>query len=190
MPRATAVGKSAFHDLFNVYLAISDYQDSDRMVWRNKHKRLVSRRLSQLLNTYLMLSSYGGYVFGYDEADTWQTASTSVELSSLTRRFHSSTLWSIIGVLSCLVCLASGVGSVVVAHIVKSPEVLSYASTVLRDSKIVNLYPSVGHMAAMDITKMHKNLRIRYGYDETIPESRVIGVGLEKEVAPMQTRAH
>ncbi|KAL2206351.1 hypothetical protein CC79DRAFT_1358258 [Sarocladium strictum] len=189
LPRTTEVAKSPTSDLFNVYSSRADVPSYHRMTWDNKQKRLVSRRLSQLLNTYLTLSSYDDYVFGYDETGLWQTTRTSVELSTLMRRFHSSTRWSIIGVVSCIVCLASGVASVVIAHIAKSPEVLGYASTVLRDSKIVNLYPSVGHMAAMDISKVHKSLRLRYGYDETIAGSRVIGVGLEKEVTPIQRRA-
>jgi hypothetical protein len=94
-----------------------------------------------------------------------------------------------LGILSCITFLIGGVASVVFASLADGPEVLGYVSTVMRDSKRLDLDPVVSSMRGIDISKLYKGLRLRFGYDETLSGLPVLGVGREAEMTPISKQA-
>lgn len=152
---------------------------------------LFSRRLSQLFNTYLVLSQTDMGTQGM--VDGMQSFSENVtepaEVSNLVRVYTISKPWIALCFVSCLVLLCSGVLSVVYTHLADGPEILGYASTAVRDSKFLELPPEVGGMAAIDITRMMRGERLRYGVTYlTAKGQRLLGVGREAETEQTQDR--
>ncbi|KAL2204490.1 hypothetical protein CC79DRAFT_1389499 [Sarocladium strictum] len=222
IPVLTHTGRSGRWDMLNAYIrdpnAMGPSRGGDEFAesnpeskWEHKDKKAISRRLAQVLNTYLLLSSIevqgssngedgsldgnrddsGG---GVKERDAISNAispnsTASAEVSNLVLRYQVSRLWATLGLLSCAAFLIGGIASVVFAHLSEGPEVLGYVSTVMRDSKILDLHPRVGYMGAMDISRMHKSLRVRYGYDEALSGSPVVGVGRETDVTSIRKKA-
>lgn len=147
-----------------------------------------SRRLSQIINTYLLLSMRE-YSANVNESVAWIgiNATTSSELTTLKEVYHISTLWIILALLSSVVFVAGGLASVVYTHLSNGPEILGYASTLVRDSKFLDLPPETSHMSSSDISKMIKKERVRYGYTEMTRQGRpMLGVGLEHEVVAIK----
>jgi hypothetical protein len=70
------------------------------------------------------------------------------------------------------------------------PEILGYASAVIRDSKHVNLPSGTDRMNGLEISKMLKNQRVRYGLTDVTHDGQgVAGVGLENETTRINGRA-
>ncbi|EEU42609.1 uncharacterized protein NECHADRAFT_84037 [Fusarium vanettenii 77-13-4] len=111
------------------------------------------------------------------------------QVSNLVQAYTISKPWITLCFVSCIVLLCSGVLSVVFAHLADSPEILGYASTAVRDSKFLELWPEVGGMAAIDITKMMRGERLRYGITHlTRKGQRLLGVGREAETEEIKDR--
>ncbi|KAJ4326672.1 hypothetical protein N0V84_002898 [Fusarium piperis] len=152
---------------------------------------LFSRRLSQLFNTYLVLSQTDMGTQGM--IDGMQLFSENVtepaQVSNLVQRYTISKPWIALCFVSCMVLLCSGVLSVVFTHLADGPEILGYASTAVRDSKFLELQPEVGSMAAIDLTKMMRGERLRYGVTHlTSKGQRLLGVGREAETEQIRLR--
>ncbi|UPK94899.1 hypothetical protein LCI18_005834 [Fusarium solani-melongenae] len=152
---------------------------------------LFSRRLSQLFNTYLVLSQTDmgtqGTINGMQFFS--ENVTTLAQVSNLVQKYTISKLWITLCFVSCIVLLCSGVLSVVFAHVADGPEILGYASTAVRDSKFVELLPEVGTMTAIDITKTMRGERLRYGITHlTRKGKRLLGVGREAETEQIKDR--
>ncbi|KAI8660805.1 hypothetical protein NCS57_01058800 [Fusarium keratoplasticum] len=111
------------------------------------------------------------------------------QVSTLVQIYTISKPWIALCFVSCIVLLCSGVLSVVFAHLADGPEILGYASTAVRDSKFLELLPEVGGMAAIDITRMMRSERLRYGITHlTRKRKRLLGVGHEAETEQIKER--
>lgn len=176
LPIATEQGAIGSYDLFNAYIRDPNsigpepWQGSNPssgdidFEWRKKDLKAISRRVAQVLNTYLILSSVNLQGdFETQGQSIRPNATATVTTSNLVQKYRVSKTWSTIGVLSSLVFLLGGIASVAFAHMAKGPEVLGYVSTVMRDSKFLGLGPDTGYMAGMDMSKMCRNMRIRLG---------------------------
>ncbi|KAJ8118892.1 hypothetical protein OPT61_g220 [Boeremia exigua] len=160
------------------------FNDIDTMVF--------SRRLSQILNTYLLLSelylsapggSMAGSFLGYN-------VTTSATTTTLFEVYTVSSLWISLGGVSCSVLFLGGLLGVVFRHLAVGPEVLGYASTAIRDSRHMELSPKVATMNGLEITKAMKDQRVRYGLAGTTQEGQPsAGVGLQRETTRI-TRSH
>lgn len=152
---------------------------------------LFSRRLSQLFNTYLVLSQIDmgthGTVNGRQLFS--ENITTTAQVSNLVQKYTISKPWVALCFVSCVVLLCSGVLSVVFAHLADGPEILGYASTAVRDSKFLELLPEVGSMTAIDITKTMRGERLRYGITHlTRKGKRLLGVGREAETGQIKDK--
>ncbi|KAL2680622.1 hypothetical protein Neosp_008224 [[Neocosmospora] mangrovei] len=195
LPLAGGVSSSGRPDLSMKYLAhpksghiISTIYEKD---FEKLSDELFSRRLSQLLNTYIILSQTD--MEEQRSTEGVQLISENVtepaQVSNLVRTYTISKPWITLCFVSCIVLLSSGVLSVVFAHLADSPEILGYASTAVRDSRFLELLPEVGSMAAMDITKMMRGERLRYGITHlTRKGQRLLGVGREVETEQIKDR--
>ncbi|RTE83353.1 hypothetical protein BHE90_002162 [Fusarium euwallaceae] len=152
---------------------------------------LFSRRLSQLFNTYLVLSQTDMGSVGTVDGMRFFSENVTVpaQVSNLVQKYTISKPWITLCFVSCIVLLCGGVLSVVFAHFADGPEILGYASTAVRDSKFLELLPEVGSMAAIDITKMMRGERLRYGITHlTRKGQRLLGVGREAETEQIKER--
>ncbi|KAM0342916.1 hypothetical protein ACHAPU_009120 [Fusarium lateritium] len=143
-----------------------------------------SRRLSQLLNTYLLLSqtSTTSLVGSLDPDVTFlYNVTVPVLVENQVQLYVVSKRWIILCFVSCTLLLISGCLSVVFTCLCSGPEILGYASTVIRDSKLHDLPPETGSMMAIDITKAMRNERVRYGLTTVSRGGRHwLGVGQEE----------
>ncbi|KAH8173876.1 hypothetical protein LIA77_05295 [Sarocladium implicatum] len=168
LPKATFMGYSGRYDLLHAYLrepnqmgpltsSLSQAPALWEYEWPDKDNVAISRRLTQILNTYLLLSSSNQQEIMTDTyyGSIRPNSTTTAETTNLVLRYKVSKLWSILGIVSCAAFLAGGIASVVFTHMASGPEVLGYVSTVMRDSKILGLHPSVGHMSALDIKSQY-----------------------------------
>ncbi|KAF5524290.1 hypothetical protein CGCA056_v005299 [Colletotrichum aenigma] len=145
----------------------------------------IGIRLNQLLNTYLMLSQQELQI---TSSTLGQTASfepnitISSEVSNLVEVFQVSALWVGFCLVSCLILLACGILSVVFTHLAHGPEVLGYVSTLVRDSKFMDLLMNTSWMDGTELTKELRSQRIRYGYTHhTMGGEPLMGVGYQAD---------
>lgn len=125
-----------------------------------------SRRLTQLVNTFvgttqLVLNATLGSV----PADL--LASETMVTDTETRRFveyvHVSRLWVILGLAASLVLLVCGVLSVVFRNLAKSPEVLGYVSSSIRESKFAHIPAETRYLDGLDLTTAIRKDRVIWG---------------------------
>lgn len=196
LPKATGVGGVASTDLGLRYLKnprdMSRTEGSTDMFSGISADRAdFSRRLSQLLNTYILLSSFdfGSVTEDGTSLDISPNAIARAEVSNLVVVYVVPRAWIAVGLLACLVLLLAGIASVVVTHVAASPEILGYASTLVRDSKFMDLPPDAGSMSASEITAMLKDRRVRYGYSELTQQGRpLMGVGPVNDIEKLGRR--
>uniref|UniRef100_A0A4E9E9A1 Uncharacterized protein n=1 Tax=Gibberella zeae TaxID=5518 RepID=A0A4E9E9A1_GIBZA len=93
-----------------------------------------------------------------------------VEKSNLVEVYTVHWSWTILFLVSSLILLASGIISIVFAHLAIGPEVLGYASTVVHSSKYVELPAEAGKKEAFEVVKMLGQKRLRYGYVDSVAE--------------------
>lgn len=154
--------------------------------------RDLSMRLGRLINSYLMLSQP-------DNATVTLTGSVAraVEMSAnatvvadaetLVEEYVIDRAWAALYMASCAVLLAAAAWSAVLTHKVHVPEVLGYASTVIRDSKFMDLEPETGRLNGLDLTLQLRNQEVRYGVTQvTLRGAHLAGVGPTSEVEPVK----
>ncbi|KAM5347314.1 hypothetical protein ACJ41O_010319 [Fusarium nematophilum] len=112
-----------------------------------------SRRLGQIINTYILLSQ--AFNAARDTSAAKRTlleysVTVPTQVSEDVAVYMVSRLWMALFILSCVVFLVSGTTSVIFAHLAVGPEVLGYASTVVRDSRFIELPPETGRMQGID----------------------------------------
>ncbi|KAH6696898.1 hypothetical protein F5X68DRAFT_618 [Plectosphaerella plurivora] len=153
-------------------------------MFTNVDEASFGRRLSQVLNSYIFLSNLGS---DYDDGVLlYPNATAEVAVSTLVPVYRVARPWIALAFICCVVLLAGGVLSVVFAHLAHGPEVLGYASSIVRDSKLMDMPADVGTMSGVEISREMRDLRLRYGYSElTLTGRRLTGVGREHETAPI-----
>lgn len=145
----------------------------------------VSVRLAQLLNTYVQLSKLYLNVTGGSSAEG-VVFDSNVTAPAETGRdivlYDISVSWAALCLASSLVLLGAGISSVVFKHKAKGPEVLGHASTVLRDSRYMEMDPGSEWMDGMELSRSMKEQRVRFGFvrakDNGEPR---VGVSLQHE---------
>ncbi|KAF6800913.1 hypothetical protein CMUS01_15536, partial [Colletotrichum musicola] len=87
-----------------------------------------------------------------------------------------------LSIASSVVLLARGILSVVFAHLARGPEILGYVSTIVRNSKFVEVPPNTSWLDAADLSRMIKDERIRHGFTDmaSSEEEQQIGVGYQE----------
>lgn len=194
LPLATAAEGSGHPGFILQYLNDTDIGNfgmiRQHTMFENTDPELFSRRLSQIINTYILLSQ----TFLQATGSSAEAAGTtdynilaSAELSTLTETFSVPRLWSGLCLLSSLILLICGILSTVLAHMATGPDILGYASALVRDSRYIETPHEVGCMEGAAVSKKMKDMRIRYGLVEYTPEGQPrSGVGLQEETQPVE----
>ncbi|CEI63662.1 unnamed protein product [Fusarium venenatum] len=143
---------------------------------------LFGRRLAQVINTYLLV----GQVYGTaTEADSnfEYNITAPVEVGNFVEVYTVDWTWMALFVVSCVILLASGIASIVFAYLAIGPEILGYASSIVRDSKYVNLPAEAGKKEAFKVVKIMGQKRLKYNYIDSVAEDSqpLVGVGLKNE---------
>ncbi|KAF9881651.1 hypothetical protein CkaCkLH20_00797 [Colletotrichum karsti] len=185
---ATGRPLAGFPDFSVQYLkdpTFAELGSSPEVTMDELNEDTIGIRFNQLLNTYLMLaqqqlqitSSSLGQTTSFD-----QNITTTSETSNLVEVFRVSGPWIGLCLVACLVLLAGGILSVVFTHITHGPEVLGYVSTLIRDSKFMDLLINTSWMDGTELTKELRKQRIRYGYTHhTMGGEPLIGVGYQAD---------
>jgi len=161
----------------------------DASLFNSTTPEQFGRRLGQVINTYLLLGQGYQTVMGVNPGFNF-SVTVPAERSNLVEVYTVHWSWTILFLASSLILLASGVVSIVFAHLAIGPEILGYASTVVHSSKYVELPVEAGKKEAFDIVKMMGQKRLRYGYVDSVAEDGqpLVGVGLENETRDIHKR--
>jgi hypothetical protein len=144
--------------------------------------KTFSTRFAQVLNTYIVLSTYAMNLDGEDVLAPNTTV--TVQNSRLELVYQLDKRWVTVAFACCGVLLASCVASLFLAYKATSPEVLGFASSSIRDSKLIDFPPTLGSMEGLEVSKQYGKMRVRYGYsDLTLEGQRLVGIGREEETA-------
>lgn len=121
-------------------------------------EKAIGVRLSQLLDTYLLLSQASVDIAGGDNLDgeSEPTVSNRAEATEIVEQYFVSKAWLWLGIASSVVLLAGGILSVVFAHLARGPEILGYVSTIVRNSKFVEGPPNTSWLDAVDLSRISK----------------------------------
>lgn len=178
-------------EVYNIrnYFGPDDTPPSEYTYFENVDKTAFGRRLAQILNTYILLSQVFLAAQGGSQGASvmWRNVTDDVPTTVLVEVYHVSWLWTALGFAACGLLLAAGVASVVMRHMVAGPEVLGYASTVIRDSRFVGLPPQLAGMDGLDISRAMWEQKVRYGYVDAMAGGQpTIGVGREEETVRLR----
>ncbi|RSL83070.1 hypothetical protein CEP51_004732 [Fusarium floridanum] len=102
---------------------------------------LFSRRLSQVINTYILLSQMFLQATGVSAESAGTTDWNMVapaQVSTLIETFSVPRLWIGLCLLSSLMLLICGVLSIILTRLSAGPDILGYASTLIRDSRYID----------------------------------------------------
>jgi hypothetical protein len=171
---------------------VGDEEEEGKLLINITEKQF-GRRLSQLLTTYVQLGQLNQYTSqgSSDIAARFEpNVTVPVDVSTLKEIYVVHWSWMALFSACCAVLLASGITGVVFAHLAVGPEILGYASSVVRDSRYVNLPPDAGQKEALDVTKMIGQERFRYGFTSTNSEEGrpLMGIGLEDQIQGIKGR--
>ncbi|RFN50620.1 hypothetical protein FIE12Z_5124 [Fusarium flagelliforme] len=163
--------------------------DADLKLFDKTTAEQFSRRLGQVINTYLLLSQVYQSAMQLDQVSNFNTTVTA-ERTYLVEVYVVNWSWSVLFLISSLLLLASGIVSIIFAHLAIGPEVLGYASTVVHSSKYVELPAEASKKEAFEVVKIMGPKRLRYGYVDTdgVDGQPLVGVGLESETGDIHRR--
>ncbi|KAG9251024.1 uncharacterized protein F5Z01DRAFT_628340 [Emericellopsis atlantica] len=142
-----------------------------------------SQRFTEVLNSYLHVTQMFTNALGNEDPDGRRLSSNvtaPAKVETLVLEYHVRKEWAALCILACCVLLAAGVAGVVYAHVSVGPEILGFASTVVRDSKLVDMPVGAGARDGLELTVEMKQRRIRYGLTRRDGDLEpLLGVGEE-----------
>lgn len=182
MPRTTG-GTLSFQSEPSLYhIAGKSMADQSTLFLQNVTKTDLESRLGQLLNTYYQLTQMSLSIIegvaGEPVLDPNITA--AAQSSEGVDRFGVSDGWAAMCLASCVIMLAAGVLSVVIAHAARGPEILGYVSTVLRGSRLVALVEGADRLTAVELSRSMVGVRIRHGVLRN-EHGEELGLGVGRE---------
>ncbi|KAF4996631.1 hypothetical protein FGRMN_4377 [Fusarium graminum] len=163
--------------------------EEDKYLFKGVGTEQFGRRLSQVINTYLLVSQTYKYAMQADDKFE-SNVTVPVEVGNLVEVYAVKWSWMALFITSCVMLIASGIASVAFAHLAIGPEILGYASSAVRDSRYMDLPLDVGMKDALEVTKMIGQRRLKYGFvDSTTGDGQtLVGIGLEDEVGNIRQR--
>jgi hypothetical protein len=147
------------------------------------------RRLAQVINTYLLVGQVYGIAMEADSNFKYNITAP-VEVGNLVEVYTIDWTWMTLFIVSCVILLASGITGIFFAYLAIGPEILGYASSIVRDSKYIALPAEAGKKDAFEVVKIMGRKRLKYGYVDSIAEESqpLVGVGLENETRSIHKR--
>lgn len=187
-------GSPAFKSEISLYhLAdpgLKQLRSEDYCIMEKVTAKDLGTRLSQLLNTYLLLSQLSFDIAEWNVENA--TAEAKITVAAETRvptiKFQISAIWSTLFLVSSVVLFAAGISSVVFKHGTTGPEVLGYASTVLRDSRFFVVPREHRWLDGIELSRKMKTERLQFGsIQDPGGGERLIGVGHQQSTDRLAT---
>ncbi|KAF6802529.1 hypothetical protein CSOJ01_11536 [Colletotrichum sojae] len=184
LPLATShEGKSRHKDISLNYL-VNPYSVTTSPENFNEHlaqtpPRLLGLRLAQLVNSYLLLSQAFASMSGgsSDPGATFEpNMPVPVEAQNLVVVYRVPGLWMLLFMLSCVVLFFGALAGAVITHLTLVPDLMGYVSSSVRESRFMEMPSAAGRMDGMELTRVLKDTRIRYGYLEKSAETESLTV--------------
>lgn len=155
---------------------LDDLRDTSS-TFENITTRDVSYRLGQILNSYLIASQAYDSIPGGRPSNRVVNITTSASVHAHEEIYMISIPWLTAFSITALVMLLGSIAGAVFCHVSKTPEILGFASSAIRDSKYVNLTPGFGGLGGLEMTKAFEGVEFRYGVvGKTEGEQQVLGV--------------
>lgn len=131
----------------------------------------ISRRLGQLINTYLMISqaydSISAGRLGEDSTNELlspiDNITTTMSIVKTEEIYTINAAWLTAFFVAAIAMLAASIVGAVFCHGSITPEILGFASTAIRGSKYVDLAPGFGTLGGLEMTKAFEKIEFRYG---------------------------
>lgn len=145
----------------------------------------VSRRLGQLINTYLMISQFYEYIstgtlgkdLSRDLGPPTKRITTTTWIRESERIYTINTSWLAAFFVTAVAMLVGSIVGAVFCHSSITPEILGFASAAIRDSKHVDLAPGFGALGGLEMTKAFEKIEFRYGVvNKSESGQQVLGV--------------
>jgi hypothetical protein len=151
---------------------------------------VFSQHLGQILNTYLLLSQAYPSVTGVTGQNFMPNISTLVTASQPKEIYIISKPWIALSIFATLALLSAALASAVFGHMTTSPEFLGYASSVLRDSRHVDLPSGGGTLSGIEVARCLKDVEVRYGIVGREPDGiGTLGVSMKERVGRVSKTA-
>lgn len=149
---------------------------------------VVSYRLGQLINSYLIASQAYDSIPGGILSNYVGNLTTLASMSTYGEEICTiSTPWLTISFITALAIFLGSIAGAVFCHASKTPEILGFASSAIRDSKYVNLAPGFGGLGGLEMTKAFEGIEFRYGVvGKMRSEQAVLGVSWKVNVKPVE----
>jgi hypothetical protein len=173
------------------YLAESSTQDLRKVTDED-----FSIRLSQAINSFILAEQLGlsanpqfakstMFSHGRGHSSGIRHLNATAETTNFDVVYRIAWPWMIPCILSCAVLAAAGVLGVAYAHSGSGPDFLGFASTMLSDSRYIDMYSpevDIGLMEGSELARLLKKRRIRYGRVRRGSNEEAVGIGREEEV--------
>lgn len=162
------------------------------LAFQNMSEEVFSTRLSQLINSYILLSQvFTDIPGGSTDPQVWfePNITVEVEVDSLLEVYWISRPWVAGCIISCIVLLVGGILSGVFVYLSDGPEVLGYVSTAIRDSKYMEVPPGAGRTDGIELTNQMKDQRVRYGVTHLTHQGKsLFGIGSQDDIVSIKVR--
>ncbi|RDL39988.1 uncharacterized protein BP5553_04328 [Venustampulla echinocandica] len=125
--------------------------------------QILSHHLGQIINTYYTLSQAYQLI---TEGSPQQLPDNPTAISTI--RFSEELYqvawpWFVFLIISILAMLLSGLATVILSLQIRNPDILGYCSSLIRDSKYIDLPIEGGNDDGMKRTRMNSDLRLTMG---------------------------
>ena len=160
-------GDPVLNHLFNLSMNLESWQMPFQNLTMKGYEREFSIRLSQMINSYLMISrdkfepNPQRGEEGRTDPKEWKR--TNAETTDSRYVYSISRPWMAVCIISCVILASGGTLSVVFAHLTRGPEVLGYVSSTLRDSRYVTTSLSLSYLEGYEVSKILSKERLRLG---------------------------
>lgn len=191
-----ASGVSLSHGLADTSLAyllntsssfLLDRTNNTRPNLKTIPSRDVSYRFGQLINSYLIASQAFESIAGGISPGHVGILTANASIHTYEKINTISIPWLTVFFVTALVMFVGSIAGAVFCHMSKTPEILGYASSAIRDSRYVNLEPGFGGIGGLEMTKAFEDIEFQYGVVRELESGQqVLGVSWQVNVKSVE----
>lgn len=165
---------------------LDEFRDTS-LTFDNVTSREVGYRLGQLINSYLIAGQAYDSVPGGKPSDYVSKVTTNATFHTYKEVYTISIPWFLVFLVTALVLFLGSVAGAIVCHMSRTPEILGYASSAVRDSKHVDLAQGFGGLGGLEMTKAFEGVEFRYGVVGKMESGQeALGVSWKVNVKPVE----
>jgi hypothetical protein len=120
---------------------------------------VLGYRIGQLIKSYYMISQQGII----DQANYPPNLTAAAQVTASAIMYSVSIPWLVVFLFSTLVMFGAAVLGNIISWITTAPDVLGYASSLVRDSRYIDLPLESGVLDSIELSRLLKNQKVRFG---------------------------